>query len=88
MKTWFTTVKYAPNPDREEYFGIGLIMVSPESSAVQVRFSRERVNRINRALGIEKSSLLESAMQQTEGFLSCLCRAFKTATAGCRNQLG
>jgi len=67
MKKWFTTVKYAPNPDREEYFGIGLIMVSPESSAVQVRFSRERVNRINRALGIEKSSLLESAMQQAEG---------------------
>ena len=69
MKTWFTTVKYAPNPDREEYFGIGLIMVSPESGAVKVRFSRERVNLINRALGIEKSSLLESAMRQAEGFV-------------------
>ncbi len=67
MKTWFTTVKYAPNPDREEYFGIGLIMVSPESGAVKARFSRERVTRINRALDIEKSSLLESAMRQAEG---------------------
>lgn len=67
MKTWFTTVKYAPNPDREEYFGIGLIMVSPESGAVKVRFSRERVKRINHALGITKSSLFESAMQQAEG---------------------
>jgi len=67
MKTYFTTVKYAPNPDREEYFGIGLIMVSPESSAVKVRFSRERVNRINHALGIAKSSLFESAMRHAEG---------------------
>ena len=67
MKTYFTTVKYAPNPDRDEFFGIGLIMVSPESGAVKVRFSRERVTRINRALGIDKSSLLESAIQQTEG---------------------
>ncbi len=67
MKTYFTTVKYAPNPDREEYFGIGLIMVSPESGAVKVRFSRDRVTLINRALGIDKSSLLESAMQQAEG---------------------
>lgn len=67
MKTWFTTVKYAPNPDREEYFGIGLILVSPESGAVKVRFSRDRVTRINRALDIEKSSLLESAMHQAEG---------------------
>ena len=38
MKTYFTTVKYAPNPDRDEFFGIGLIMVSPESGAVKVRF--------------------------------------------------
>lgn len=67
MKTYFTTVKYAPNPDREEYFGIGLILVSPESGAVKVRFSRDRVTLINRALGIDKSSLLESAMQQAEG---------------------
>ena len=67
MKTWFTTVKYAPNPDREEYFGIGLILVSPEIGAVKVRFSRDRVTRINRALDIEKSSLLESAMHQAEG---------------------
>ena len=67
MKTYFTTVKYAPNPDREEFFGIGLIMVSPESGAVRVRFSQERVARINRALGIDKSSLLESTMHQAEG---------------------
>ncbi len=68
MKTWFTTVKYAPNPDREEYFCIGLIMVSPESGAVKVRFSRDRVTRIDRVFGIDKSSLLESAMQQAERF--------------------
>ena len=67
MKTYFTTVKYAPNPDREEFFGIGLIMVCPESGAVKVRFSEERVARINRALGVDKSSLLESAMKQAEG---------------------
>jgi len=66
MKTWFTTVTYAPNPDREEYFGIGLIMVIPETGAVKVRFSRERVTRINNAFGIEKSSLLESAMHNAE----------------------
>ena len=69
MKNWFTTVQYAPNPDREEYFGIGLMMVSPEIGTAQVRFSRERVNRINRVFGIDKSSLLESAMRQAEGFV-------------------
>jgi len=68
MKTYFSTIKYAPNPDRDEFFGIGLIMVSPELSSVKVRFSRERVNRINRALGIYKSILLESTMQQAESF--------------------
>lgn len=67
MKTYFTTVKYAPDPDREEYFGIGLIMVSPENGVVKVRFSRDRVTRINHALGMDKSSLLEIAMQQAEG---------------------
>lgn len=68
MKTWFTIVQYAPNPHREEYFGIGLIMVSPESGEVIVRFSRNRINRINNALNIRKSSLLESAIKKLELF--------------------
>jgi len=68
MKTYFTIVQYAPNPHREEYFGIGLIMVSPESGEVIVRFSRNRINRINNALNIRRSSLLESAVQKLELF--------------------
>jgi hypothetical protein len=68
MKTYFTIVQYAPNPHREEYFGIGLVMVSPESGEVIVRFSRNRINRINNALNIRKSSLLESAVQKIELF--------------------
>ncbi|NTV66554.1 MAG: DUF3037 domain-containing protein [Chlorobaculum sp.] len=68
MKTYFTIVQYAPNPHREEYFGIGLIMVSPESGEVIVRFSRNRINRINNALNIRKSSLLESAIKKLELF--------------------
>lgn len=68
MKTLFTIVQYAPNPHREEHFGIGLIMVSPESGKVIVRFSRNRINRINNALNIRRSSLLESAVQKLELF--------------------
>lgn len=68
MKTYYTIVQYAPNPHREEYFGIGLIMVSPESGKVRVRFSRNRINRINNALNIRRSSLLESAVQKLELF--------------------
>lgn len=68
MKTLFTIVQYAPNPHREEYFGIGLIMVSPESGEVIVRFSRNRINRINNALNIRKSFLLESAISKLELF--------------------
>jgi|GEM_PF-852618 len=68
MKTYFTIVQYAPNPHREEYFGIGLVMVSPESGEVIVRFSRNRVSRINNALNIRKSSLLESAIRKLELF--------------------
>lgn len=68
MKTYFTIVQYAPNPHREECFGIGLIMVSPESGEVIVRFSRNRINRINKALYLRKSSLLEDAVQRLELF--------------------
>jgi hypothetical protein len=68
MKTYFTVVQYAPNPHREEFFGIGLIMVSPVSGDVIVRFSRNRINRINVALNIRKSTLLESAVQKLELF--------------------
>jgi hypothetical protein len=66
MITYFTIVQYAPNPHREEYFGIGLIMVSPESGEVIVRFSRNRINRINAVLNIRKSSLLDSVVQKLE----------------------
>jgi hypothetical protein len=68
MKTYFTIVQYAPNPHREEYFGIGLVMVSPESGEVIVRFSRNRIKRINNLLNIRKSSLLENAVQKLELF--------------------
>jgi hypothetical protein len=74
MKTYFTIVQYAPNPHREEYFGIGLVMVSPESGEVVVRFSRRRINRINNALNIRKSSLLESAIQKIELFEKATAR--------------
>jgi len=68
MKTYFTKVQYVPNPHREEYFGIGLVMVSPESGEVIVRFSRNKINRVNNALNISKSSLLENAVQKLELF--------------------
>jgi hypothetical protein len=36
MKIYFTTERYTPNPDREEFFGIGLILVSPESGILHL----------------------------------------------------
>ncbi|NTW53526.1 MAG: hypothetical protein HGB15_01920 [Chlorobaculum sp.] len=66
MKTFFSIVQYTLNYHREEYFGIGLFMVSPELGEVIVRFSKSQINRINNAMNIRKSSLLESAIHKLQ----------------------
>lgn len=66
MKAHFSIIKYHPDTKREEGFGIGLILTDTNSAKNYVRFSRERVKRINSAFGIKKSLLVDMAIKDLE----------------------
>ena len=64
MKNYLSIVKYYPDTNRDEGFGIGLILISEETSQSIARISSERLRRINSAYGIKKSALIEFALDE------------------------
>lgn len=59
MKGYLTTIKYYPDNNRPEGFGIGLIVCTENGSESYVKFSAHRLKRINSAFGLKKSKLIE-----------------------------
>ncbi|MCK9426892.1 MAG: hypothetical protein M0Q21_12705 [Ignavibacteriaceae bacterium] len=64
MKGYLSIVKYYPDTNRDEGFGIGLIMISEETHFSLAKISTERLKRINTAYGIKKSSLIDLAIDE------------------------
>lgn len=63
MKGYYTIIKYYPDIQKNEGFGIGLILIEL-SGEVHIKSSTQRINRINSAFGINKSKLLEIALKE------------------------
>jgi hypothetical protein len=63
MKGYLSIVKYYPDNNRDEGFGIGLILISEDGKVSLTKFSSERIKRINSAYGIKKSSLIDLAVE-------------------------
>lgn len=66
MKTHFSIIKYHPDSNREEGFGIGLILTDAKSAKSYVKFSIDRVKRINSAFGIKRSLLVDLVIKDLE----------------------
>lgn len=64
MKGHLSIVKYYPDNNRDEGFGIGLILISEDGKVSLTKFSSERIKRINSAYGIKKSSLIDLAVEE------------------------
>lgn len=64
MKGYISIVKYYPDTNRDEGFGIGLVLISEEADISLNRVSTERLKRINSAYGIKKSSLIDLAVEE------------------------
>lgn len=64
MKGYLSIVKYYPDTNRDEGFGIGLILISEETHFSLAKISAERLKRINTAYGIKKSLLIELAIEE------------------------
>lgn len=64
MTGYLSIVKYYPDNNREEGFGIGLILISEDGKLSLAKFSSERIKRINSAYGIKKSSLIDLAVEE------------------------
>lgn len=63
MKGYFTIIKYYPDNNRDEGFGIGLILISEDAEISFSKISSERIRRINSAYGIKKSSLIDLVLK-------------------------
>lgn len=59
MKAYFSILKYYPDNNREDGFSIGLILTRSKGADAILKFSNERIRRINNAFGIKKSKLIE-----------------------------
>jgi hypothetical protein len=66
MQGFYTVVKYFPDINREEGFGVGLILTNSKTSESFVKFSKERIRRINSAFDIVKSKLIELLITELE----------------------
>ena len=64
MKGYLSIVKYYPDTNRDEGFGIGLILISENIEISLKKVSSERIKRINSAYGIKKSSLIDLAVEE------------------------
>jgi hypothetical protein len=74
-------IRYAPIAERDEHFAVGLAMLCEDLGWAKVKFSEDRIRRLNRAFGVSKSGLLESLMEaqtkqppKTQSELSYLSR--------------
>ena len=63
-KGYLSIVKYYPDTNRDEGFGIGLILISENIEISLKKVSSERIKRINSAYGIKKSSLIDLAVEE------------------------
>lgn len=60
-------IRYAPIPERDEHFAVGLLMICEDLGWAKVKFSDARIRRLNRAFGVSTSALLDTLMEsQTE----------------------
>lgn len=71
MKGYLSIVKYYPDTNRDEGFGIGIILISEETNlstgqaGISLRkISSDRLKRINSAYGVKKSQLIEMVIEE------------------------
>jgi hypothetical protein len=64
MNGYISIIKYYPDNNRDEGFGVGIILISEEITMPLVRISKERLKRINSAFGLKKSILIESTIEE------------------------
>ena len=64
MRINYSIIKYAPNPDQEDSFSVGLIFSTPEETIMQ--FSRDKINKINWVLGKYGSTFAEDSLEGLE----------------------
>lgn len=64
MKSFVSIIKYYPDTSREEGFGVGIVVVDSSGKESKVRFSNERIKRINSAFGLKKSKLLDLSINE------------------------
>lgn len=62
MKGFYSIIKYYPDINRDEGFGIGLHLISEDQSFNKIQFSEKRIKRINNAYNLKKTFLLESTL--------------------------
>lgn len=62
MKGFYSIIKYYPDINRDEGFGIGLHLISEDHSFNKFQFSEKRIKRINSAYNLKKSFLLNTTL--------------------------
>ncbi len=63
METFISLIKYYPDNSREEFFGIGLIMFDEISLKSKIKFSEERIKRINKFYNIQSDVLINQTIK-------------------------
>jgi len=63
MKGHLSIIKYYPDNNRMEGFGVGLIICTDNGEESYIKISNPRIKRINSAFGFKKSKLLELAFE-------------------------
>jgi hypothetical protein len=64
MKGYLSIIKYYPDNNRDEGFGIGLILISEDGVFSKIKTSTERYKRINSAFGKKKSYLIDFSINE------------------------
>jgi hypothetical protein len=62
MGTYISIIKYYPMNTREEFFGIGIIMFDEKKKVSKYKISEDRIKRINRFYGVDKSIIIEETI--------------------------
>jgi len=69
MKGYLSIIKYYPDINRDEGFGIGLILISEDAKINLKKFSSDRLRRIYSAYGLKKSDLIEFSIENINKML-------------------
>jgi len=64
MKAVLSIIKYYPDTQRDDNFGVGLIIADDSNNFSKVKISNERIKRINKTFGIKKNELMELAVKE------------------------